>query len=148
MFTRLLGLWGVFALVEFASQAAHTQEKANEGPANLNAAWAELASSDAKLAYQAIIMMIAQPKETVTLMSTKLQPIAQVDTALIDQLVADLDSDDTTKHQKATKALEKLGSEARPALEKILVNPPSKEARIRAKNLLDRLDGPLTTAED
>src|SRR5205823_1163704 len=70
------------------------------------------------------------------------------DPAVIDQLVKDLDSDNFTKRQKANKALEQLESQARPALEKVLANPPSAEARSRAKNLLERLDGPVAAPED
>jgi hypothetical protein len=121
---------------------------AGQDPQALDRCWAELANNDAKVAFHAMGEMIAQPKETVALMAAKLQPVAQVDTAMIDQFVAELDSDNFTKRQKATKALEKLESQARPALEKILANPPSAEARSRAKNLLDRLDGPVTTADD
>jgi len=115
---------------------------------NLDRSWADLANSDAKTAFQAIGEMIAQPKETVALLAMKLQPVPQVDAALIDQLAAELDSDNFTKRQKATKALEKLESQARPALEKVLAKPPSAEARSRAKQLLDRLDGPISTPED
>jgi hypothetical protein len=118
------------------------------GQEKLDRSWADLANADAKVAFQAMGEMIGQPKETVALLATKLQPVPAVDAALIDQLVADMDSDNFTKRQKATKELEKLDSQARPALEKVLANPPSAEARSRAKNLLDRLDGPVASPDD
>jgi hypothetical protein len=114
----------------------------------LDRCWADLANSDAKAAFQAMGEMTAQPKESVVLLATKLQPVPRAEAGLIEQLVAELDSDNFGKRQKATKELEKLDAQARPALEKLLANPPSAEARSRAKNLLDRLEGPVTSPED
>jgi hypothetical protein len=120
----------------------------NQASEKIERDWSELANSDAKVAFQAMGELIAQPKETVALFTLKLQPVPHVDNALIEQLVTDLDSDNFTKRQKATKELEKLDVLARPALEKILAKPPSAEARSRAKNLLDRLDGPISSPDE
>jgi hypothetical protein len=123
-------------------------QSGGSAPQKLDGYWADLANSDAKVAFQAMGEMISQPKETTALLAAKLQPVPQVDMTMVDQLVADLDSDNFTKRQKATKDLEKLDAQARPALEKVVANPPSAEARSRAKNLLDRLDGPVSSPED
>jgi hypothetical protein len=125
-----------------------TAQPDKQAAPDLNRAWTDLANNDAKAAFQAMGEMIGQPKDTVTLMAAKLKPVEQVDPALIEQMVKDLDSDNFTKRQKANKALEQLESQARPALEKIMANPPSAEARSRAKNLLERLDGPVGSPED
>jgi hypothetical protein len=141
---RVIGLV-VVVLSSFILPAAQTTDP---GSQKLDRCWTDLAGGDARVAFQAMGDMIAQPKETVALLATKLQPVPHVDTAIIDQLVVDLDSDNFTKRQKATKELEKLDALARPALEKVLAKPPSAEARSRAKNLLDRLDGPISGPDD
>ncbi len=66
----------------------------------------------------------------------------------ISKLVDDLDSDTFAVRQKANKELEKLGWQARPALEKMLAKPPSAEAQSRAKKLVEQLDGPVTLPDE
>ena len=63
-------------------------------------------------------------------------------------MVDDLDSDTFAVRSKATKELEKLGGQARPALEKMLAKPPSAEAQSRAKKLVEQLDGPVSLPDE
>ena len=115
---------------------------------NLERCWTELASSDAMLAFKAMGEMIEMPKDSVTFLGTKLQPVPGVDPAMIDKLVAELDSANFAAREKATKELEKLGGLAKPALEKVLAKPPSAEAETRAKKLKDALEGPVTSPDE
>ena len=94
-------------------------------PQKLDGSWADLpANSDAKAAFQAMGEMISQPRETTATLAELLQPVPQVDMAMVDQLgTRPADSDNFTKRQKATKDLEKLDAQARPALEKVVANP-------------------------
>jgi hypothetical protein len=114
----------------------------------LDRCWDELASPDAKAAFQAMGEMMELPKETVVLMAGKLQPVPTVEISIIEKLVGELDSDTFNLRQKATKELERLAGQARPALEKMLAKPPSAEAQSRAKKLLEQLDGPVTSPDE
>ena len=96
----------------------------------------------------AIGKMTMLPKETVKFLDTKLQPVPAIDGDVINKLVADLDSSSFAARQKATTELQKLGLLARPALEKMMEKPPSAESRSRAKQLLDKLDGPVSSTDE
>jgi WD40 repeat protein len=64
--------------------------------------------------------------------------LAKPDTKRLQQLVADLDSDDFDKRQKATDLLEIYGEAARPALEKALTEKPPLEMLRRIEELLTK----------
>ena len=57
----------------------------------------------------------------------------------LDKLIRALDDDSYDKRQDATRALERLGERAGPALHKALGQPMSVEARSRAEAILARL---------
>lgn len=107
-----------------------------------------MASPDAMLAFKAMGELVSLPKETVAYLAGKLQPVQTVAPEAISKLVDDLDSDTFAVRQKANKELEKLGWQARPALEKMLAKPPSAEAQSRAKKLVEQLDGPVTLPDE
>ena len=71
----------------------------------------------------------------------------RVDTARINRLVADLDSDDFFVRNQASRALEQLAEIAEAALTKALEATPSLEVRRQAERLLRRLEQPLTSPE-
>jgi WD40 repeat protein len=115
---------------------------------NLEQFWADFAHDDGMTAFKAMGAMVALPKEATTFLATKLQPVPQVDPAVIEKLLADLDGKNFASRQKAMRALEKLEGQARPALEKATAKPTSAEALNRLKKLLDRLDGPVLAPEE
>lgn len=108
--------------------------------------WAGLGEADGMQPFQAVALKA--PKETVAFLAKKLQPVPSVEPAHIDKLVADLDHKTFAVRQKATRELEKLEGQARPALTKASAKPPSAEVHSRLRTLLDRLDGPVTATED
>jgi hypothetical protein len=109
--------------------------------------WRDLAGADAGRAHEAVWRLILSPKESVLLLREKLRPAAPADAALIARRVAELDDDDFTVREKATKDLESAGEAARAALEKALEKAPSAEVKQRAESLLAKLDEGTPGAE-
>jgi hypothetical protein len=75
------------------------------------------------------------------------RPIAIVDGKRIGQWVADLQSGQYAVRQRATHELEKLGGQARSALEKALPDVAGVETRRRIEALLQKLEPPFTSPE-
>jgi RNA polymerase sigma factor (sigma-70 family) len=106
-------------------------------PADLQKLWGDLASADAKAAYQAIAALAAAPGPAATFLSGKLKPAAAPDRKLVAQLIADLDSDNFAARQKAAAALEKLADLVVPELRAALAKPASLEAARRTEQIMD-----------
>ena len=102
--------------------------------------WADLASADAAKVHRAMGRMLAVPKQTAAFLRQRLQPMLPVPASDLERLLRDLNSAEFQVRRQATDALVELGDRARPALEKLLLQPPSLEARQRAEQLLSRLD--------
>jgi WD40 repeat protein len=109
--------------------------------AQLDALWTELASDDAGKAYRALGALTADPAKVVPWLRERVKPAVGFETARIDKLIADLDSDKFAVRQQAAEELEKLGELAVPALEKVLETKPSLNLRQR----VDELMGKVTT---
>jgi WD40 repeat protein len=110
--------------------------------------WADLASDDGMISFKAMVELIGAPKEAVQFLGTKLQPVPGATPEAIAKLVEELDDKQFAVRSKATRELEKLGGQARAALEKAAAKPASAELEARVKKLLDRLDGPVSAPED
>jgi hypothetical protein len=65
-------------------------------------------------AYKAVILLATAPKQTLALLQDKVKPTAGVDAKEINQLIADLESNQFEVREKANTALEKLGELAQP----------------------------------
>jgi WD40 repeat protein len=100
--------------------------------------WDDLASDDARKAYQAVHALAAGRTLAVPFLKARMQPIV-ADPKRIARLIADLDDDAFAVRERATAELEKMGTLARPALTKALATKPPLEARRRIQGLLDRL---------
>jgi RNA polymerase sigma factor (sigma-70 family) len=98
--------------------------------------WEDLASSDAGIARQAIGRLIAASDSATALLRTKLVAAPEITEERISSLVADLDHDSFVRREKASKELEKLLPQVRPALVNALATTPSLEVRRRIKSLL------------
>ncbi|HYV38288.1 MAG TPA: WD40 repeat domain-containing protein, partial [Gemmataceae bacterium] len=109
----------------------------------LERCWTDLGHDDPSIAFQAMGNMIDLPAEAVALLDKKLLPVPPVETAVIDKLIGELDSESFAVREKASKDLVKLEGQARQALEAALAKPPSAEVQSRAKKLLEGLDAPL-----
>jgi len=126
-------LWDTTALLK-----ARTTPAIELTEPQLEAAWADLASTDAKKAYEAARLMIGATKQSTTLLQKQLRPVPAVDEKLIAQLVADLDHPKFANRQKANEELEKLGELAVPALKAALEGGPALEIRMRIDRLLEK----------
>jgi hypothetical protein len=127
---------------------ARIREERREGrPPELRALWQDLAAEDAGKAFEAAVGLSATPAETVALLKDKLRPAAPADAQQIARLIGDLEGKQFGARQKAMQELEKLGHAAEPALRKALADGPMLELRQRIEQLLQKLEGPITSPE-
>jgi WD40 repeat protein len=104
-----------------------------------------LGGDDAAAAQRAVWQLAAAPKESVPLLRErlfKLRDRPRADQAVVERLLADLDSDEFTVRDRANTELEQLGDQAEPALRKALEGKPSPEVRSRVEKLLVKLADP------
>ena len=80
------------------------------------------------------------------ILKERMRPV-QVEQQRVNRLIDDLDSARFAVRAKASDELGKLGSLAGPALRKALAARPPLEARQRLEQLLNKLDGPITSPE-
>jgi WD40 repeat protein len=106
---------------------------------DVEALWGDLAGDDAGKAMQGIQKLAGAPRETVSYFRERLKPAPAVDAKKITQWIAGLDSEEFAVRQESEQELEKLGELAVPALQKLLANPPSLEARKRAEQIIEKV---------
>jgi WD40 repeat protein len=82
----------------------------------LNDLWDDLRGDDRKALSQALRLMAETPAPTVAFLREKLKPVPAVDSALIQQLIADLRSEEFNQRKKAATELRKFGELALPAM--------------------------------
>src|SRR5262249_35715073 len=111
----------------------------------LQALWTDLGGADARQAYRAI-QILSRSAQAVALFKENLRPVAPIDPKQQARLLADLDSNRFAVRRKAAEELEGLGEAAAAGLRQLLANPPSPEARLRAEQILDKLDRKAGTA--
>jgi hypothetical protein len=109
--------------------------------------WKALADHDAARAYDAVLGLAAAPEAAVALLRGRLRP-ARALAAKVKDLLADLDSDEFARREKATESLRQLGASAQPALRKAYQSSPSLEVRRRAGQLLDELARRVLSPEE
>jgi RNA polymerase sigma factor (sigma-70 family) len=100
------------------------------------ALWVDLAGADDAQAQRAVWALAGAPPRAVALLGPRLRPIPRARPEAIRRLVADLDSDAFATREAASRALEKLGTEAEPALRAALAARPSLEVVRRIDKLL------------
>jgi hypothetical protein len=111
------------------------------------ALWEALAAADAAGAYRAIWSLAAAPGQAVPWLKARLRPTAPADPKRLAGLIADLDSEEFSVREQATRALADLGESALPALRKALTGRPSAETRQRVEPLLADLERPANSPE-
>jgi RNA polymerase sigma factor (sigma-70 family) len=127
-------VWDVYGLrTSDRKKAAITREDAER-------LWADLADADAGRAFRATQAMRANGATAVKLLNEHLRPATAPDREKITRLIADLDRDNFTARESATKQLSELGELAEPALHAALNDKTSSEMRRRVEDLLKRLD--------
>jgi WD40 repeat protein len=103
--------------------------------------WDDLASPKVEPANRALATLAAAPDVAVPLLKEHLRPADGPDTATLNRLLADLDSDSFAVRQKAAAELDRLGEDIVFSLRKRLGKGESLEARRRIQQLLDKHDG-------
>ena len=110
--------------------------------------WADLAGADAGKAYRAIRALIAAPEQAVPFLGRRLRQISVPDPRQLARLIAELDAEEFTTREKATRELKSLGRLARPALKQALAGQLSLEVRRRVEALLQSLEPSVLSAEE
>jgi RNA polymerase sigma factor (sigma-70 family) len=108
-------------------------------PAQLEAAWKDLTSTNAAQGRRAIETLCADPAQAVALLREHLLPVKGPDSKQLAWWIADLSSDDFDQRRLATENLERLGELAGPALRAGLAANPPLEARRRIIDMLAKL---------
>jgi WD40 repeat protein len=98
-------------------------------------------------AQQAVGDLVRSPRSTLLLLDRMLVPATAPPARRLAALIADLDSEDFDRRERASRELEELGDLAAPALRRALDGQPSPEARRRLERLLGALDGKAPTPE-
>jgi Spy/CpxP family protein refolding chaperone len=90
--------------------------------------------------------LAASPRDSVPFLAKHLRPAAPPDNEQLARWIADLDSAVFADRDKATRELERQAELAEPLLRKAVAADPSPEARRRIEALLNKLQGPVTSA--
>jgi len=114
-------------------------EKVKLSPQSLVELRTDLASADASRAYRALWTLIAAPGQVVPLFRDQLRPVTAADPDRVAWLLADLDSNDFARRDRATKEIQKMREGALPALRKALASGPPPEVRRRVEQLMESL---------
>jgi len=101
--------------------------------------WADLMGNDAVKAYQAIVAFRAAPKTAVPFLKERVKAVPAPDVKKMDQLIADLDSNQFAVRMKANDELERMGKAAKGALDQAMASGPNLEMRQRIERLLEKL---------
>lgn len=127
-------LWDVRRVLE-ARRAVVSPPTAREA----EQLWERLASAQADEAGEAVNRLATAPAAAVALARQRLRPIAAVDTARMERLLADLSGDQFGPREQASAELAKVGELAEPFLRRCLERNPPAEVRQRVDLLLEKL---------
>jgi RNA polymerase sigma factor (sigma-70 family) len=108
---------------------------ANADGRQVAAWWEDLASSDAGKAHQAVGRLIAAGDSATAFLRAKLVPAPEAG-GRVSGLIADLDANGFARREDASRELERLLPQVRPALVNALAKPQSLEVRRRIESLL------------
>jgi RNA polymerase sigma factor (sigma-70 family) len=106
----------------------------------LKALWADLGGDDPVRAYAGIGSLAAAPAQAVPLVQGGLSPVAAADPRRLAKWLAELDSDDFEKRNRAARELEELGDAAEPYLRQALRRKLSADARRTLELLLSGVE--------
>ena len=113
---------------------------------NVEARWNDLADDDAARGYDAICALSTSAK-TIAFFKDRLHAATPPPADKINQLIADLDSEQFAVRKKAGEELHKSGPNAAPLIRKALEGDPSPEARKRLEETLAKLTAPTASGE-
>ncbi len=98
--------------------------------------WSDLAHGNPNQAYTAMWSLAATPEQAVDYLEKRLQADPGVDPKRLQKLIADLNSEEFSVREAASREMERLGGEVQPALRRALDRKPSPEVRRRLEVLL------------
>jgi RNA polymerase sigma factor (sigma-70 family) len=131
-------VWGVHDLGARAGPKPHMLDADA-----VQARWNELAAEGG--ANDAIHALIGSPKQTVAFLKDRLKPAVPVNGAVVETLVAQLDSSDFKVRQKAHEELLKIGEQVVPYLDRALTGSIALESRRRLEQVHTKLTAfPIT----
>jgi hypothetical protein len=122
------------------AEKLHPDRAEVKPPEPLAARWADLASSDARKAYDTIWSLARSPTVSVGWLSKQVRPVRPADAKRLAKWIADLDDEAFETRKAAAQELEALGELAGPALRKALAKATDVDLRLRLQLLLGRLD--------
>jgi WD40 repeat protein len=140
--TVVSGGWDTTALVWDMDRVDRMRKSggaAEPDSQRIDALWADLASTDARKAFEAYRTLSAAPRQATTLLEERVKAVAPVDPQQLAGLMRDLDSNVFIVRHRATNQLEKLGDLAEPVLKETLTAGPGLDTRQRLERLLERL---------
>ena len=110
-------------------------------PTDLEFAWENLASSDAKIAFQSICRLVALRGVAVDLLlKQRLKPATLIESKSVQELIRQLEGPRFADRQKAVSELEKLGDRAAAELRTAVKKPLADEVRQDLQRLLDQIE--------
>jgi hypothetical protein len=115
-------------------------------PAELDAAWADLAKDGAK-AYDAWGTLAAAPNQATPFLAKHVQPVIAIPAEQLAPLLTALGSEKLGERDKAALELEAIGDPAVPALRKAAAGTLPLEHKRRIDLLLEKLPAPITVAQ-
>jgi hypothetical protein len=130
-------LWDVSAVL--GRERKPRMPDARKAPADFNALWAELMSTNGRQAQSAVWRLLATPEKTASWLEERLGVAEKVPAGRITELVTQLDSPRFAERQTAFEKLRELDREAEAALRRALNGRPSAEARTRIEAILAAL---------
>jgi len=140
------GGWDSTALVWDVTGLAGRPARPGLSPRELDHLWTALGDADAGKAYDAVWLLAASPRQSLSVLKEHLRPVAEADPHQVARLVADFEDKHFAVREKAGHELERLGESAGPALRKVLEGRPAPEVRRRVLELLKKLSSPVSSA--
>jgi hypothetical protein len=132
---------------EVAGAAAGLPAPAPLGDEALRAAVADLAAADPAKAWAAVRHLATTPDRAVGFITGVIRPAAALDTAAVEKLFADLDSNVFATRERATAGLIAIGERVEGRVRAFLGSSPSAEAARRCEDILKAVAGPPTTPD-
>jgi WD40 repeat protein len=125
----------------------HLLKKPAANRADLETLWTALGRTDGEKAAKAMQAFADRPTETPAFFRDRLRPASAVDPKRLRQWVKELQSNQFPVRTRANDELEKLGEQARAALEAELRTDLELEPRRRIEAILQKLEPPFTDPE-
>ena len=114
---------------------------------NLDQDWQLLRGEDAQKAFTAMRRLAAHPETVLKIASEHLRPAEPIDPQWLASRLRDLDHQEFSERERATRELEEFGDRVASALEKFLATKPSLEASKRGEKILEKNRGRVAVGQ-